>query len=60
MRMYVGDEDRRVNGIITAFTMEHIDWLFRRVQRMDEEGFAIQDLGVDALNPFKECHRRPD
>ena len=32
-----------------------MDWLFRRLQRLDTEGYAIQNLADPKTNPFNIC-----
>ena len=34
---------------------DHTHWLFRRLQRLDTEGYAIQNLADPKTNPFIIC-----
>lgn len=57
MRNYTTDVERKRNAILTVSITEPIDWLWRRVQRVEVEGYAIQDLADDKKNPFMVCAR---
>ena len=45
------------NAAATLFCSSPINWLLRRIQRMDVEGNAVQDLVLERLNPFSVCCR---
>ena len=57
-RRVVEDVDRRHQLLLFAYATEPLDWLWQRVQHMDERGSGLLDLTHPATSPVGEANRR--
>ena len=57
-RRVVEDADRRHQLLLFAFATEPLDWLWQRLQHMDERGNGLLDLTHPATSPVGEANRR--